>query len=343
MPSDTSDTTPMNLFVEAGFLCRHMHDENNGPGVPLFELTPVAGEQAEHDAAKRQINDALAAAWNRRSAADPFAWQPIATAPTDDSTIVRWHRIHKCEVAVQRNNGRVPSYPEWITATKDQTWPEDAFLPFWRRPMASPNAAALTAAMPGVPVGYVPVPAEPTAGAAKALTAALKAAADYSPGGVPATMQRSDMVVQAIRAYCRAASADAEAAAKLSDLLEDMAGEMARAHDVLGQFVREHSDPGTDAMASLWCMGRLLRRARAAGMLQGDAADHSTAAHFGRGVVDALNAVVRFIDGKEDLGDSHLVSVDLSTAELLATTDDGQSPLTLGHLRALVLTMKGGR
>lgn len=58
-------------------------------------------------------------------------WRPISEAPKDETTIVRWHRIWKCPVAVQRNNERYPGYPEWITATRDQTWPEDAFLPFW--------------------------------------------------------------------------------------------------------------------------------------------------------------------------------------------------------------------
>ena len=58
-------------------------------------------------------------------------WQPIETAPTDETNIIRWHRIWKCPVTVQRNNGRLPGYPEWITGTKDQTWPEDAFLPVW--------------------------------------------------------------------------------------------------------------------------------------------------------------------------------------------------------------------
>ncbi|WP_372393899.1 hypothetical protein ABMY26_00090 (plasmid) [Azospirillum sp. HJ39] len=204
----------------------------------------------------------------------PCAWQPISTAPPDESTIVRWHRIWKCEVSVQRNNGRVPGYPEWITATKDQTWPEDAFLPYWRRPLAAPPAAETAATL----TGYVLVPAEPTAGTATALKAALKAAADYSPNGVPEVKQRANMVTQAIRAYIRCASENAEAAAKLSGLLEDIAGEMVRAHDVLGLFVREHSDPGTDAMASLWCMGRLLRKAREAGLLLKDTAGRSTAA-----------------------------------------------------------------
>lgn len=343
MPSDTSETTPMNLFVQAGFICRRMHDKDNGPGIPLFELTRTCGEDAEFESAKRQIDDALAAAWNRRSAADPLAWQPISTAPSDESTLIRWHRIWKCEVAVQRNNGRIPGYPEWITATNDQTWPEDAFLPFWRRPMASPNAATMTAALPGVPVGYVPVPAEPTAGASNPLKAALKAAADYSPGGVPTTMQRAGMVTQAIRAYIGAASADAAAAAKLSDLLEEMAGELTRAHDLLGQFVREHSDPGTDAMASLWCMGRLLRRARAAGMLQGNSADRSTVGHFGQGVVDALNAVVQFTAGMEDLPGERTVSVALDADDDEPSGMDEPSPLTLAHLRALALTMKGDR
>ena len=58
-------------------------------------------------------------------------WQPIETAPSDLTAIMRWHTIWKCPVAVQRNNGRMPGYPAWITATKDQSWPEEAFTAHW--------------------------------------------------------------------------------------------------------------------------------------------------------------------------------------------------------------------
>lgn len=74
-------TAPMNLFVEAGFICRRMNDKDNGPGIPLFELTRTCGEEAEYEAAKRQINDALAAAWNRRAAPPPVPAAPSAAQP----------------------------------------------------------------------------------------------------------------------------------------------------------------------------------------------------------------------------------------------------------------------
>lgn len=57
-------------------------------------------------------------------------WQPIETAPI--GVIQRWHRIWNCPVAVERNNGRFPGRAEWITATKDQSWPEGSFTPHWR-------------------------------------------------------------------------------------------------------------------------------------------------------------------------------------------------------------------
>lgn len=67
-------------------------------------------------------------------------WLPIEMAPRNETKIERWHRIFKCVVTVERNNGRIPGYPEWVTGTKDQTWPETAFTPFWR-PVSDPPPA----------------------------------------------------------------------------------------------------------------------------------------------------------------------------------------------------------
>ena len=66
---------------------------------------------------------------------DLVTWRPISEAPT---VIVRWHRMWNCEVSVWRNNGCLPGGLEWITATKDHQWPEEAFLPVWRRPSPAP-------------------------------------------------------------------------------------------------------------------------------------------------------------------------------------------------------------
>lgn len=67
-------------------------------------------------------------------------WRPISEAPKDTTVIVRWHRMWNCEVSVWRNNGCLPGGLEWITATKDHQWPEEAFLPVWRRPSPAPAA-----------------------------------------------------------------------------------------------------------------------------------------------------------------------------------------------------------
>lgn len=52
-------------------------------------------------------------------------------------------------------------------------------------------------------------------------------------------------------------------------LAREMASEMVRAHDLLGTFIAEHQDPGANALASRACMGRLLEKARTAGLLPG--------------------------------------------------------------------------
>ncbi|WP_434619273.1 hypothetical protein [Azospirillum sp. B2RO_4] len=51
------------------------------------------------------------------------------------------------------------------------------------------------------------------------------------------------------------------------EIAREMANEMVRARNTLNNFVRESADPGADAMASLWCMGQLLAKAHAAGLL----------------------------------------------------------------------------
>ncbi|PWC96943.1 hypothetical protein [Azospirillum sp. TSO5] len=70
-------------------------------------------------------------------------WRPISEAPKDRTTIVRWHKLWKCPVAVERNDGRFvypfADAPEWVSAGQDKLWPEEAFLPFWKPAGAAPQ------------------------------------------------------------------------------------------------------------------------------------------------------------------------------------------------------------
>lgn len=59
---------------------------------------------------------------------------------------------------------------------------------------------------------------------------------------------------------------DAESKAS-KGLAQELATEMVRAHDIIGDFNRWHSDPGTDALSSEWVICRLIDKARAAGLL----------------------------------------------------------------------------
>ena len=54
-------------------------------------------------------------------------WQPIETAPRDGSTILAWHHIYHCPIAVFWRES--PSlWPEpWIEKTYSNCWPEAAF------------------------------------------------------------------------------------------------------------------------------------------------------------------------------------------------------------------------
>ena len=71
-------------------------------------------------------------------------WRPIAEAPDGIAPMQRWHKAWKCVVAVSRNAGRISGVREWITATRDQSWPEEAFTPHWmpvpEGPPAEPDA-----------------------------------------------------------------------------------------------------------------------------------------------------------------------------------------------------------
>jgi hypothetical protein len=65
--------------------------------------------------------------------------------PKDGTRILRWHKIYKCTVSVYYNennavqddgssNGCV-----WTTSTLNCTWPEGAFLEYWKEENQSPD------------------------------------------------------------------------------------------------------------------------------------------------------------------------------------------------------------
>lgn len=137
----TTNTAPMNLFVQAGFICRRMHDKDNGPGIPIFELTRTCGKEAEYQAAQRQINDALAA-WNKRAAtapapaAVPSGWRLVPEEPTREMMAAASQYESKCAVL---NYGAAPDAEGLYGAMIDAAPPA---------PSASPAASteALTEA-----------------------------------------------------------------------------------------------------------------------------------------------------------------------------------------------------
>ncbi|MTB53023.1 hypothetical protein [Lewinella sp. W8] len=58
--------------------------------------------------------------------------------PPKDRVILRWHCLFNCPVAVFWREGIVNDLP-WITATKNHSWPEEAFLPgVWMENLSKP-------------------------------------------------------------------------------------------------------------------------------------------------------------------------------------------------------------
>jgi hypothetical protein len=58
-------------------------------------------------------------------------WLPIAQYPKDNPVVERWHKIYKCTVSVKHRRA-YSDQCEWITGTLDNTWPEEAFAPFFK-------------------------------------------------------------------------------------------------------------------------------------------------------------------------------------------------------------------
>lgn len=60
-------------------------------------------------------------------------WVPIAQYPDKDIPLVmRWHKLWKCPVAVQHRRAYADNGCEWLGGTRDNTWPEEAFEPFFQ-------------------------------------------------------------------------------------------------------------------------------------------------------------------------------------------------------------------
>lgn len=60
-------------------------------------------------------------------------WVPIAQYPDKDIPLVlRWHKLWKCPVAVQHRRAYAENGCEWLGGTRDNTWPEEAFEPFFQ-------------------------------------------------------------------------------------------------------------------------------------------------------------------------------------------------------------------
>jgi hypothetical protein len=60
-------------------------------------------------------------------------WYPVDTMPKDGSVIIRWHTRWNCPIAVAYRPGiSTIETCVWVTATLDNTWPEEAFQPRWQ-------------------------------------------------------------------------------------------------------------------------------------------------------------------------------------------------------------------
>lgn len=66
-------------------------------------------------------------------------WIPISEYPADSiKPILRWHKVWRCLVSVQDRRAYAENGCRWISGTKDNTWPEEAFTPFYLNMVQDP-------------------------------------------------------------------------------------------------------------------------------------------------------------------------------------------------------------
>lgn len=66
-------------------------------------------------------------------------WVPISEYPEHEILKVsRWHKLWKCLVSVEHRRAYAENGCEWLSGTKDNTWPEEAFEPFFMLLPTSP-------------------------------------------------------------------------------------------------------------------------------------------------------------------------------------------------------------
>ena len=75
---------------------------------------------------------------------DWAGWQPIATAPKD-GPILRWH-VNWGPMTVVPNRHINRKQCPWMHVSMENTWPEDAFIPYWHALPEPPKEAAEEAA-----------------------------------------------------------------------------------------------------------------------------------------------------------------------------------------------------
>ena len=61
--------------------------------------------------------------------------------PPKDRVILRWHKIYRCVVSVSWSGmAQEERGCPWITATVDNTWPEESFVDGWAEQLQPPSS-----------------------------------------------------------------------------------------------------------------------------------------------------------------------------------------------------------
>lgn len=62
-------------------------------------------------------------------------WKPIDSIPKNGTSIIRYHIIWKCIVSVYyKENVSLTPNCNWITSDYSNSYPEEAFAPYWDYP-----------------------------------------------------------------------------------------------------------------------------------------------------------------------------------------------------------------